>query len=257
MRAVALLLILFTSLFLSVQAAPLERDGEHRVASIVDGDTVVLDDGHQVRLVGIQAPKLPLGRVGFAAWPLADEAKSELEHIVLGKRVSLSYGGARVDRHRRLLAHLHLVGSEDWVQGEMLSSGLARVYTFADNRAVVDRMLALERKARAERRGIWADPFYRILTPESAGRHIDTFQLVEGRVLTSAKVKGRTYLNFGADWRTDFTVSIPPDAARLFRDAAMDPGILQGKTVRVRGWLSLRNGPAMEATHPEQIEILD
>jgi len=41
------------------------------VASVVDGDTVVIRDPiegvTQIRLVGLQAPKLPLGRRGFKA----------------------------------------------------------------------------------------------------------------------------------------------------------------------------------------------
>ena len=44
---------------------------EARVVEVIDGDTVVLEDGRQVRLVGIQAPKLALGRPGFRAWPSA------------------------------------------------------------------------------------------------------------------------------------------------------------------------------------------
>ena len=44
--------------------------GPATVVAVVDGDTVVLDDGRQVRLVGIQAPKLPLGRRNFRKWPL-------------------------------------------------------------------------------------------------------------------------------------------------------------------------------------------
>ncbi len=47
------------------------------------------------RLVGIQAPKLPLGRPGFSTWPLAWEAKRALERLVLGQRVTLSFGGRR------------------------------------------------------------------------------------------------------------------------------------------------------------------
>ena len=46
-------------------AAALERAGGGVVTQVVDGDTLVLDDGTEVRLVGIQAPKLALGRVGF------------------------------------------------------------------------------------------------------------------------------------------------------------------------------------------------
>src|SRR5262245_858154 len=48
--------------------------GEAEVSEIIDGDTLRLDDGREVRLVGTQAPKLPLGRPNFPTWPLAEEA---------------------------------------------------------------------------------------------------------------------------------------------------------------------------------------
>ncbi len=243
----------------TLAAGELEPDGEAVVVEVVDGDTVVLDrpirNTRRVRLVGIQAPKLPLGRAGFPTWPLAPESKAALEKMVLGKRVSLAHGGAPRDRHGRLLAHLY-DDAGTWVQGEMLRAGMARVYTFPDNRALAVDMLALERQARAARRGIWAHPFYAVRTPTNAGRYTDTFQVVEDRVLDAAKVKGRVYLNFGPDWRTDFTVSIKPRVARLFRKAGIDLLDLKGRPLRVRGWLKRWNGPLIEASHPEQIEVL-
>ena len=99
--------------------AAMETGGEGVVREIVDGDTLFLDDGRQVRLVGIQAPKLPLGRRGFKAWPLAGESKKALAGIALGKPVALSFGGAHRDRHGRLLAHLYLKDGL-WIQGEMI-----------------------------------------------------------------------------------------------------------------------------------------
>jgi len=235
--------------------AGLTDGGSAAVASVVDGDTIVLQDGSQVRLVGIQAPKLPLGRPDFPAWPLAEDAKAALERLVDGKSVDLRYGGARRDRHGRHLAQLY-TRDGIWIQGALLAGGFARVYSFPDNRAMVGEMLALEGQARAHRRGIWADPFYRVLGPGEAGRHLDTFQLVEGQVQNVAVVRGRAYLNFGADWRTDFTVAIEPADMRAFRDAGLDPRALEGRRVRVRGWLKSMNGPMIQATHPEQIEIL-
>ncbi len=222
---------------------------------VVDGDTLVLDDGRQVRLVGIQAPKLPLGRPGFQAWPLADKAKAALEDLALGKPVQLSFGGRRMDRHGRLLAHLHDAGG-GWLQGEMLRRGLARVYSFADNRALVPQMLALERRARAAGRGIWAHPYYRVRNAAETPKFIRGFQLVEGRVLQASVVKGRVYLNFGADWRTDFTVSLAPRDRRRFEAEGVDPRDYAGRRVRVRGWLKSFNGPMIEVTHPEQIEVI-
>lgn len=224
-------------------------------AEIVDGDTLVLQGGTQVRLVGIQAPKLPLGRAGFREWPLAGQAKAALARLALGRTLKLSYVGRSVDRHGRLLAHL----SDDqghWIQGALLAAGMARVYTFADNRKRAAEMLALEAQARAARRGIWGHRFYRVLDTATAMDHIDTFQLVEGRVLNTAVVRRRGYLNFGPDWRRDFTIAIAPRSMRRFKSQGQGLERYRGARVRVRGWLKSFNGPMIEATHPEQIEVL-
>lgn len=225
------------------------------VRAVIDGDTVALETGVEVRLVGIQAPKLALGRPGFKDWPLAAESREALSRLALGKAVTLWYGGRQSDRHGRLLAHL-TAPDGSWVQGELLRRGLARVYTFADNRARAAEMLAAERDARAARRGIWGHPYYRVRDPGEAGRFTDTFQLVEGTVQEAAVVRGRGYLNFGADWRTDFTVSIAPRALRRHWGKEQPFSAYEGRRVRVRGWLRSYNGPLIEATHPEQIELL-
>ena len=249
----------------AAQAGP-RIAGSHQVVEVVDGDTVVLADGSQVRLVGIQAPKLPLGRRNFKKWPLADEARAKLADWVAGRPVTLVYGGRERDRHGRRLAHLFLAAPRDlgapdaaagWIQGRLLVQGFARVYSFPDNRFWIADMLALERRARGARAGIWAYRFYRIRAPESLGSALGSFQLVEGRVLKVATVRGRTYLNYGDDWRLDFTVSFNRRAARLFERLGIDYRRFEGRSVRVRGWVSKRNGPAITLTHPEQIEMLE
>ena len=241
----------------------LADDGEGTVVEVVDGDTLMLDDGRQVRLVGIQAPKLPLGREGFETWPLAETAKAALEDLALGQQVRLGHGGRQIDRHGRALAHLYRVDGSPgglWLQGEMLARGLARVYSFADNRALVAEMLALEGAAREAGRGIWADTWYRVRDPEDLVQGLadarDSFQIVEGRVADAAVVRKRGYLNFGNDWKSDFTVSIDPAALRLFEAAGLPLDVLEGRRIRVRGWVKSLNGPMIDATHPEQIEVL-
>lgn len=230
------------------------------VRDAIDGDTVVLDrspDGvDKVRLVGVQAPKLPLDRAGYPAWPLAAEAREALAALVHGRVVTLWFGGRPLDRHRRWLAHLV---REDglWVQGEMLRRGLVRVYTFEDNRARATEMLALEREARAAGRGIWADRHYAVRPADAVDRDIDSFQLVEGRISGVARGRDRLYLNFGSDWRRDFTITVVKAHERTFAKAGVDPSGFGGRLVRVRGWIKSFNGPLIEVTHPEQIELLD
>ena len=80
--------------------------------------------------------------------------------------------------------------------------------------------------------------------------------MVAGRVVDAVRIKSRIYLNFGDDWRDDFTVTLDARARSLFEQSGRDPLTLKGRTVRVRGWLRQRNGPMIEATHPEQIEVV-
>ncbi len=237
-------------------AGGLVNGGAVRIVEVVDGDTVRLDDGAQIRLVGIQAPKLPLGRSGFSTWPLAEDSKSFLQRLTRDGRARMRFGGRRKDRHGRWLANL-FTETEGWIQGAILEAGMARVYSFRDNRALIPEMLAAERAARAKRRGIWGHEFYRIRTEAETGRFLDSFQLVEARVEKVAVVRGRLFLNFGADWRRDFTVSFRSrDRARLDK-AGFDYRGLAGRRIRVRGWLKRWNGPMIEATHAEQIEVLE
>jgi hypothetical protein len=46
------------------------------------------------------------------------------------------------------------------------------------------------------------------------------------------------------------------DPLAAFAAAGIDLKGLSGKRLRVRGFLGWRNGPMIEASHPEQIELL-
>ncbi len=234
--------------------AELTPAGSGRVVEVIDGDTLALADGREVRLVGIQAPKLPLGRPDFPTWPLAPEAKKVLEELVLHREIALGIGGRDRDRHGRVLAHLYRRSDGLWIQGEMVSRGLARVYTFADNRAMAAALFEREGRARAARRGIWALGYYKMLESEAAGRALDRFALIEGTVLAADEVGGSAYLNFGSDWKRDFTAVIRAEGLRVFRSDGIDIVAYEGRRIRVRGWVEYWNGPMIEVTHPEQIE---
>jgi micrococcal nuclease len=234
----------------------------HKVTKIIDGDTFVIDRGREVRLVGLQAPKLPLGRRGFDPWPLGDEAKRALNEIALGKTVRLMYGGSREDRHGRILAHILILEDEaqkskgTWLAGEMISRGMARVYTFRDNRSCAVELLAVEKVARDEGLGIWSDKFYRVRSSDKVDKDVDTFQLVEGEVQAAAMRSNGAYLDFGQDWRTDFSLYIAKRNLKRFEKADLNIMSLAHQNIRVRGWIDYRSGPIIELTHPEQIELL-
>tara|TARA_R110002096_G_scaffold257381_1_gene450913 strand:+ start:262763 stop:263563 length:801 start_codon:yes stop_codon:yes gene_type:complete len=225
-----------------------------RVVEVIDGDTLVLENNVTVRLVGLQAPKIALGRENFKEWPLGYEAKDALRDLTLGKTVSLYYGGREMDRYGRALAHLFL-DDGTWVQSEMLNLGMARVYSFSDNRSVVGEMLEIEKKARSRSDGIWALRYYSIVPQQQSGRLTNSFQIISGNITEVATVRSNTYLNFGDDYKTDFTIVIPNKVKKMFEQLDINLSELAGKNVIVRGWLKYYNGPSINLSHPEQLVI--
>lgn len=238
------------------------RDGpKGKVTEIVDGDTLLLDTGRVVRLIGIQAPKLALGRDGHEDWPRGEEAKAALAALALNKPVLLRYGGEEIDRHGRTLAQVYVTAGDTpvWVQQAMLAAGEARVYSFPDNRACIPELLAAETRARAGGLGIWADSHYRVRRadrPADLLSRAGNYEIVEGRVLAAERLGGQVFLNFGRYYKEDFTAVIDARALRQFAETGLDPARLGGALVRVRGWVDDRDGPRIAVTHPEQVEVL-
>ncbi len=250
--AIAFASIAATDLAYAEDFAALDRAGAVRAERALDGDTLALADGRELRLIGISAPKsTPKGPL----YPAAEAARQELDRLAAGRTLTLYSGGRARDRRQRVLAHA-VAEDGTWLQAAMLAAGLARVETFADNRARASEMLAIEAAARAERRGIWTEPRFRVLTPEQAERWRDGYHLVEGRVLRVSEERGRFELEFSPNGRRGFTLAIPSRQRALFRAAGLDPAGLAGANLRVRGWIHRRLGPEILASHPEQIERL-
>ncbi|MBV6656317.1 MAG: thermonuclease family protein [Devosiaceae bacterium] len=238
----------------------LEPGPEVVIDGVVDGDTVELVRGPDVRLVGTQAPKLPLGRAHVTEWPLAQDAKAYLQDLIAagGRDAQLFFGGRRTDRHNRHLAHIRLADGT-WLQGAMVLAGLARVYTFADNRSLIGNLLSRERLARDAGRGVWDHPYYAV---RAARDHdallalVNHFELVEGVVRSAAAHRERWYLNFGRTWREDFTITIDRAHDPVFESSGFSLAALEGHPVRVRGWVMEDGGPMIRVDHPEAIERL-
>lgn len=217
------------------------------------GGELVLDHAIEgtttVRLAGIDLPEL-------GTRPAVGGSEAALSRLIERHAACLDLFESRRDRYGRLLAQVY---RDDglWIQGELLRRGLARVHVTADTRPLASDMLAIENQARAAGAGLWRNPRFRVRSADEAGRALGSFQLIEGRVLDAARRGDRWYLNFGEDWRSDFTVVIPARALPDFAAAKIDPWALKGRVIRVRGWVESFNGPMIEAVIPEQIELIE
>lgn len=239
---------------LAVLAAP---DGG-TVVQVLDGDTLVLDSGDRVRLLDINTPEGP--HHGAPAEPFADEARQYLDHMVNGRHVRLERGRMERDKYGRRLAHVYL-DDGTWVNGALVRDGLAVAYTFADNHVKASDVLAAEKAARAEGKGLWSLSRWRVKDGATccAANEMGMFQLVEGTVTGSGGDKAHVYLNFGPDYRTDFTVRIARKDFKNFKAAgiAKPQEFYKGKRVRVHGMVQPVYGAMVVASHPAQIEVLE
>ena len=244
----------------SAQTCTLEPGPIRTIARVIDGETVLLDDGREVRLIGALAPRASDAGAAHGAWPAELSAIRILSEMVLGKTIKLAYGGRRSDRYGRHLAHLFLMagGSETWVQGEMLSSGSARTYGLPGSFACGPEMLAHEALARTARRGLWDTAIYRPKPAHMVALLMSRrsrFEIVEGAVASVNRTKSGVYLNFGADWKSDFTARIAKDVLSAHPELDRDLADITGHKITVRGWIERRNGPMIDIRDPAQLEL--
>lgn len=232
-----------------------KTDSAH-VVDVLAPNTVQLSNGQIIRLAGLHFPDYTARETG----PFALTALKILKDMLNGKKVDIyqtpNSKKGRQNRMGQQIAHLLVTDGQLWVQGTALSLGLAQVQTSQRNPEMSALMYAHEKEARKDKIGIWESEG-NILSPDEANRHLNSFQIVEGKIESVALKKNRLYINFGKNWRDDFTVSIAPADQRLFSQAGLDPLQWGGKRIRVRGWLDEYNGPYIEVNHPQAIEILD
>jgi len=231
------------------------------VAAVIDGETLRLEDGRAVRLLGIQAPAAPRDWEGPEPWPFAVRAKEAVAEIATGTTAELRFDARKEDRHGHVLAQVYVEdkGGPVWLQKKLVEEGLVRVAALPDLGACLTPLVAAERTAREGRRGFWRSLTYRVRdadNPKALGHLRHSYQLVEGTVHGVGEGKTRVYVNFAEDWRSDFTVVIPRKRLPVLEAAGLDLAALPGKRIRVRGWVEWWNGPMIEISHPEEIEVL-
>jgi micrococcal nuclease len=135
------------------------------VTRVVDGDTLQLESGERVRLIGIDTPEmhesdklyrdsLRSGQDARTIKAMGKKAYEFTRSLLEGKRVSLEFDVEKYDRYERLLAYVYLKDGT-FVNAEIVKQGYASLMTFPPNVKYADLFLKLFREARQEGRGLW------------------------------------------------------------------------------------------------------
>lgn len=115
------------------------------VSSVIDGDTIKLQNGERVRLLGINTPE--------KGQPYYEEATNGLKKLVEGKTVTLERDIEDKDQYGRLLRYIYV--ADTFVNLEMVREGYANVYVISQNTKYSDEFEKAEEEAKIAERGIW------------------------------------------------------------------------------------------------------
>lgn len=217
------------------------------VQTALDGDSLLLADSRQVRMIGINAPEF--GKNGEPNQPLAQAARDRTKALVRGRTVQLTYDQEHNDRYGRVLAYVTLPEGLD-LQDLLVREGLAWFVAIAPNTAHYSRYRAAEDEAHKAKLGIWSIATYEPISAERAVEdHRTGFQRVSGVV--DAVRSRKDFLEISLARHVQLI--IPRNALASFTPP---PDTYVGKRVIVRGWFTEhQNGLRTRITHPAMLEI--
>ena len=135
-------------------------NGPYSVVYVIDGDTVIVDMGGtevKIRLIGMNTPE--------SCHP--DESKNCEEgriasnftaNLLNGQEIWLEYDAETTDQYGRTLAYVYLRGDGgEMVNKILVKEGMASAMTIPPNVKYSDDFVSLERYARENKIGLWAD----------------------------------------------------------------------------------------------------
>lgn len=135
-----------------------DPDGTVVVEQVVDGDTVEVTIGgrrEDVRLLGIDTPETVHPTKPVECF--GPEASAHLEALLPpGSRVRLERDAEARDQYGRLLAHVHRVDDDLFINRALVEGGFADVLVIEPNRAYASELRGARDRARQEGTGRWS-----------------------------------------------------------------------------------------------------
>lgn len=233
------------------QSCPSDRYDESVVVNYVhDGDTVKLDDGRNIRLIGINAPEV--ARDGQKAEDYAVAARDFLSKLLLqhNNQARLVHGSEKTDHYQRTLAHLFLPDGMN-VQAQLLASGLVSAITIPPNSRFSSCYQQAEKQAVCANKALWPE---QIRNPSELDSSASGFHVLQAKLLSLQSSSKGLWLNM--EHGLSLRIATPHQA--LFDRKKLQA--LLGQSLLVRGWLQAKKNPRagerfyMEIKHPSAID---
>ncbi len=122
-----------------------------QVARVVDGDTIVIDGGEYVRLIGMNTPETVSPKKPVECY--GPEASERTKELLTGQTVRLERDVDERDKYGRLLRYVYL--NQEFVNLELVQEGYAKAYPFPPNTKYRPLFTAAQKQAKAAHLGLW------------------------------------------------------------------------------------------------------
>lgn len=146
----------------TLTTSPSPQPEEFIVTKVIDGDTIVLENGEVVRYIGIDTPELRSRSHGGPDC-YAIEATNKNKELVLNKKVRLVKDVSERDRYNRLLRYVYV--NNTFVNETLVREGYAKAVTYPPDVKYADLFRSAEKEARQEGRGLWSPTACTIPSP--------------------------------------------------------------------------------------------
>lgn len=219
----------------------------YKVESVYDGDTVRLEDGRNIRLLGINTPEVRHRNQDTEAG--GETAKRWLTQKLKNHKVRLVTDVEQTDKYKRTLAHL-ITENKEHINVQLVEMGLAAVNIYPPNLLYADELVAAGNRAERAKRGIWQQAEYTAMPVARLAKtgHSGWTRLI-GKVSVIRSSRKHVYLEFS----DLFQARIEKKWLPLFPG----PNSYRGRNLEVRGWLNKnRGGWSMLIRHPSAIKII-
>ncbi|MEP9376435.1 thermonuclease family protein [Aquabacter sp. CN5-332] len=161
---------------------------------------------------------------------LAEAAEEAARQLLEGRTLRLA--SAPADRHGRMTASATLSDAQPVDLAVALVEAGAAYADPARRPSCTDALLSAERRARAERRGLWSTPDAILAARDGAAARARTglFVVAEGRVYSARRAGDTFYVNFAGPRGETLVASTAAKSSD-----GLDPAMLTGTLMRVRG----------------------
>ena len=241
------------------------------VTKVLDGDTIIVEGGEHIRLLGIDADEKD--------YPCYESAKSRLEELVLNKEVRLEKDQTDVDQYNRCLRYVFL--DDENINFQLVKEGFAIARFYPPDVKYQEEITQAEKEAIVNKVGCKWSGSVEALADESeklefqweelttaelgfdvvdacqAGKYLGRELIVEGKVVDAYHdLKSNTvFLNFEKAYPNHcFTGVI--FSSNLYEFVQNPEDYYLNKTVRIMGEVKEYQGkPEIILETPNQIEV--